>query len=116
MIEENFLKEECAICGFHERRISDYKVPIILNFKENNPSHYNLGNIRFLCYNCFFLNHGDVFNKQDLHQLETHTPTNGTTDAIEFELDDFQKQQLEKLGLYQPPTPENDGSEFISRL
>ena len=82
----------------------------------HNSSHYNLGNIRFLCYNYYFLNHGDVFNKQDLHQLETHTPTNGTTDTIEFELDDFQKQQLEKLGLYQPPTPENDGSEFISRL
>jgi hypothetical protein len=116
MIEENFLKEECAICGFSERRVSDYKVPIILNFKDNNPAHYNLGNIRFLCYNCYFLNQGDVFNKQDLHQLETHTPTNGTTDAIEFELDDFQIQQLEKLGLYQPPKAENDGSEFISRL
>lgn len=116
MITEGILKEECALCGFHERRLSDYKIPLILNFKDNNPNHYNLGNIRFLCYNCYFINHGDIFNKQDLTQLETHVPTNGSTDAIDFQLDDYQLAQLEKLGLYQPPKPEDDGSEFISRL
>ena len=116
MIHEGILKEECAICGFHERRVNDYKVPLILNFKDNNSNHYNLGNIRFLCYNCFFLNVGDIFNKQDIHKLETHNETYRTSDAIDFQLDDFQKEQLEKLGLYQPPKPENDGSEYISRL
>jgi|TARA_R110000868_G_C10949520_1_gene767708 hypothetical protein len=115
MIEDGLLKEECAVCGFHERRVNDYKVPLILNFKNNNSNHYNLGNIRFLCYNCFFLNVGDIFNKQDIRQLETHTPIHGTSEAIDFQLDDFQLEQLEKLGLYQPPKPEDDGSEFISR-
>ena len=55
MIEEGYLKEECAMCGFHERRVTDYKIPLILNFKDNDPNHYNLNNIRFLCYNHFFL-------------------------------------------------------------
>jgi len=116
MVTEGILKEECAMCGFHDRRLTDYKIPLILNFKDNNPNHYNLGNIRFLCYNCFFINIGDIFNKQDITQLETHLPTNGTSEAIDFELDDYQLQQLEKLGLYQPPKPEDDGSEFVSRL
>jgi hypothetical protein len=116
MISEGILKEECALCGYHERRLSDYKIPLILNFKDNNPNHYNLGNIRFLCYNCYFVNYGDIFNQKDINQLETHQPTNGTTEAIEFQLDDYQLAQLEKLGLYQPPKPEDDGSEFISRL
>jgi hypothetical protein len=115
MVTEGILKEECDMCGFHERRLNDYKIPLILNFKDNNPNHYNLGNIRFLCYNCFFLNIGDIFNKQDITQLETHTPTNGATKEIDFQLDDYQIQQLEKLGLYQPPKPD-DGSEFISRV
>ena len=70
MIEEGILKEECVICEFHERRVNDYKVPLILNFKDNNPNHYNLGNIRFLCYNCFFLNVGDIFNKQDIKNYD----------------------------------------------
>jgi len=116
MIDEGHLKEECSICGFRERRISDYKIPLILNFKDNNPNHYNLGNIRFLCYNCFFLNIGDIFNQQDIVKFETHTPVNGTSEASELQLDEYQLQQLERLGLYQPPKPEDDGSEFISRL
>ena len=62
MLEEGYIKEECAICGFHDRRLTDYKIPLILNFKDNNPNHYNLGNIRFLCYNCYFINIGQIFN------------------------------------------------------
>lgn len=116
MIDEGYLKEECVLCGFHERRVSDYKIPLILNFKDNNPNHYNLGNIRFLCYNCFFLNIGDIFNQKDIHQLETHNETYGTSKEIDFQLDDYQKQRLIELGLYQPSKPDDDGSEFISRL
>lgn len=116
LIEQGYLKEECGICGFHERRLSDYKMPLILNFKDENPNNYSEGNIRFLCYNCYFINIGEIFNDKDIIQLETHTPTNGTSEAIDFQLDDYQKQRLEELGLYQPPKPEDDGSEFISRL
>ena len=116
MLDEGYLKEECTICGFHDRRLTDYKMPLILDFKDNNPNHYNLGNIRFLCYNCFFINIGEVFNDKDIHQLETHTPVYGTSDAVELELDDYQRQRLTELGLYEPPKPEEDGSEFISRL
>lgn len=116
MIDEGYLKEECAICGFHERRVSDYKIPLILNFKDNDPNHYNLGNIRFLCYNCYYLHWGDIFNKNDIKQLETHNETYGTSKEIDFQLDEYQMEQLAKLGLYDPPKPEDDGSEFISRL
>lgn len=115
MIKEGYLKEECDICKFNERRVSDYKIPLIIHFKDNNSNHYNLGNIRFLCYNCYFLYHGDLFNDKDLYQLETHIPTFGTSEAIDFQLDEYHIEQLSKLGLYEPPK-ENDGSEFISRL
>jgi hypothetical protein len=60
---------------------------------------------------------GDIFNVKDIQQLETHNPIQGTSDAIDFQLDDYQLEQLEKLGLYDPPKPdESDGSEFISRI
>lgn len=116
MIEENILKEECDICKFHERRLSDYKMPLILDFKDNNPNHFNLGNIRFLCYNCYFINVGNIFNRKELKQLETHEPQNKVSDIINFELDGYQLKRLEQLGLYEPPKPEDDGSEFISRI
>jgi hypothetical protein len=43
-------------------------------------------------------------------------PVSGTSDAIEWQLDEYQLKQLEKLGLYQPPKAEDDGSDLISRL
>ena len=97
MIEEGYLKEECSMCGFQERRVNDYKIPLILNFKDNNSNHYNMGNVRFLCYNCYFLNIGNIFNPKDFQQMESHAPTNGTSDAIDFQLDEFQLEQLNHL-------------------
>lgn len=116
MIEEGVLKEECSMCSFNERRLNDYKIPLILNFKDNDPNHYNLGNIRFLCYNCYFLNIGNIFNTKDVEQLETHRPISGTSDAIDWQLDEYQLEQMAKLGLYEPPKAEDDGSDLISRL
>jgi len=116
LVDDGYIKEECGMCGFHERRVNDYKIPLILDFRDRNANNYNLLNIRFLCYNCFFLNVGDIFNQKDIHHLETQQSTFGTSEAIDFQLDDYQKEQLARLGLYDIPKPEDDGSEFISRL
>ena len=39
LIHEGLLAEECNSCGFNERRVVDYKVPLILNFKEGNQKN-----------------------------------------------------------------------------
>ena len=48
-------KAECEQCGFGERRITDEKMPLILNFEDGNEKNHRLENIRVLCYNCTFL-------------------------------------------------------------
>jgi hypothetical protein len=113
LIEEGYLKEECSNCGFHERRVSDYKIPLILHFKDNNKQHYRLENMEMLCYNCYFLMIGDVFNNKQIEGLEDHKPVNESN--VEWELDDYTLQRLKELGLDQSSPPE-DGSEFISRI
>lgn len=113
LIEEGYLKEECCNCGFHERRVSDYKIPLILHFKDKNKQHYRLENLEMLCYNCYFLMVGDVFNNKQIEGLEDHKPMNESN--VEWELDDYTLQRLKELGLEQTPPPE-DGSEFISRI
>jgi hypothetical protein len=113
LIEEGYLKEECFNCGFHERRVSDYKIPLILHFKDNNKQHYRLENMEMLCYNCYFLMVGEVFNNKQIEGLEDHKPVNESN--VEWELDDYTLQRLKELGLEQTPPPE-DGSEFISRI
>jgi hypothetical protein len=64
LIIEGYLAEECAICKFHERRLTDYKVPLLLNFKNGNKKHYIYENLELLCYNCYFLRVGNVFNDE----------------------------------------------------
>jgi hypothetical protein len=113
MITEGYLKEECSNCGFHERRVSDYKTPLIMHFKDGNKQHYNLGNVEMLCYNCYYLTIGDVFDNKQLEGLEDHKPINSS--QVDWELDDYTKQRLIELGL-DKPKPIEDGSEFISRL
>ena len=76
LIEEGYLKEECCNCGFQERRVSDYKIPLILHFKDKNKQHYRLENMEMLCYNCYFLMVGDVFNNKQIEGLEDHKPMN----------------------------------------
>jgi hypothetical protein len=113
MITDGYLKEECANCGFHERRVSDYKTPLIMHFKDGNKQHYGLNNIEMLCYNCYYLMVGDVFDNKQLDGLEDHKPTYNS--QVDWELDDYTKQRLIELGL-EKPKPIEDGSEFISRL
>ena len=64
LITDGYLKDECCNCGFHERRVSDYKSPLILHFKDNNKQHYRLDNMEMLCYNCYYLMVGDIFSNK----------------------------------------------------
>jgi len=99
MIEQGYLKEECYSCGFHERRVLDYKMPLILHFK-NGKHQYGLDNVQLLCHNCMFLYYGSIYNDKDLEQLEDHKTLSKTTDAIKFETDDYTQQRLKELGLF----------------
>ena len=109
LITEGYLLEECSNCKFNERRVIDYKIPIILHFKDKNKQNYRKENIELLCYNCYFLNVGDIFNDKQIKGLEDHKPINNS--EINWELDDYQKQRLEELGL--GDEPEDD---YISRI
>jgi hypothetical protein len=112
LLKEGLLKEECYICGFHERRISDYKVPLIMDFIDRNKKNYQNGNPRLLCYNCYYLNVGDLFTNKQIEGLEDHVVKYDS--EVDWELDDYQLQRLAELGLTNHKT-EDDGSEFISK-
>ena len=117
LIEEGFLKEECGMCGFHERRVLDYKMPIILHFKDKNKRNYRMENLEFLCYNCYYLSIGDIFTGKDLTQLEDHKQVYSTTEAIDFQMDDYTLQRMKELGLYDPPKEDSDDDyDLVSRL
>jgi len=57
MIARNLLIEECGLCGFNEKRVTDSKTPLLITFK-NGMKDFTQDNIQLLCYNCLFLTTG----------------------------------------------------------
>lgn len=112
LLKEGLLKEECYICGFHERRLNDYKIPLLLDFIDRNKKNYQNNNARLLCYNCYYLNVGDPFTDKQIEGLEDHVVKYNS--EVDWELDDYQLQRLTELGLNNFKT-DDDGSEFISK-
>jgi hypothetical protein len=109
MVGEGFLDDCCAGCGFNERRVLDYKVPLIMNFKDGNKKNYKLDNVELLCYNCYFLTVGDIFSDKQVQTMEEHKPVN--EGQVDWEIDDYHLQRLKELGL-----ESEDELDLISRI
>ena len=112
MIENGYIKEECNQCGYHERRVLDYKMALLLHFKDGNKKHYGLNNVEFLCYNCYFTSIGDIFNDKQIEGMEDHKPINQA--EVDWQLDDYTKQRLKELGLGEDE--DDDELDIISRI
>jgi hypothetical protein len=96
-IAEGFLKDECYGCGFNERRVTDYKIPLLMNFKDGNKCNYLLDNVELLCYNCYFLYVGEVLNPDQIRDVESNQTTK--TKSFEWDLDEDQLDNMRALGL-----------------
>lgn len=104
LILENRIAEECHCCGFNERRVLDYKIPLLLSFKDGNKLNYKLENLELLCYNCFFLRIGDVYNPEQIDKLENNFTERYKVDKInmdisERELSDELRENMKALGI-----------------
>ena len=116
LIEEGHLEECCNSCGFNERRVLDYKMPLLLHFKDNNKKNYRKDNIQLLCYNCYFLFIGDVFTSRDIKHIEDHVSVVKTTEAVNFEVDDYHLKRLKELGLDTQEDDPDNVDQYISRI
>lgn len=110
LIFEGYLKEECSKCGFHEERITDKKIPLILQFKDTNRKNYELDNIELLCYNCSFLFATSPISDRQVQAMEDYVERQAAEPT--FEIDDYMKDHLKELGLWQEEL--KPGQEYIS--
>ena len=55
-----YMQEKCNSCGFEERRVTDHKVPLVLDFIDGNRKNHKHENLRMLCFNCSFLINGNL--------------------------------------------------------
>ena len=114
LIYEGYLKEECSRCKMHEHRVSDNKVPLILNFKDNNKKNYKLDNVELLCYNCMFLYVGDIFTEKQVLHMEDYIPTPETQKVDWGNIDEHFEEHMKQLGFIDKD--DDNSNEFISRL
>lgn len=112
LIQESYLQECCAKCGFQERRVLDYKVPLILNFKDGNKKNWTLDNLELMCYNHYFLYVGNIFTDKQIQHIEDYNPSTFESKS-DWELDDYYKEHFKNLGLID--NNDEPGSEFISK-
>jgi len=118
MIREGLLEEKCSNCNFTERRVLDFKMPLLMHFKDNNKKNYFPNNIDLYCYNCYFLNIGDVFTPKQELTIQDHKSV--VMNDVEWELDEYHKAQLDEIIMRHNPTPtgsvDDDPYSLVSRI
>jgi 5-methylcytosine-specific restriction endonuclease McrA len=60
LLLSGYMEEKCCNCGFEERRITDHRVPLVLDFIDENKKNHKYDNLRMLCFNCSFLIRGNL--------------------------------------------------------
>ena len=59
LLRNSIFEEKCNTCGFEERRITDYTVPLLLDWIDGDKTNHKRENLRMLCYNCYYLEVGN---------------------------------------------------------
>ena len=70
LIREYILEEKCNRCGYKDKRILSYSVPLLLDFIDDNQENQQLCNLRLLCPNCYFLEKAEKRVSQLLGEYE----------------------------------------------
>ena len=112
LVFEGYLKEECNRCGFHEERVVDQKIPLILQFKDRNKTNYELDNIELLCYNCSFLY--SVSPISDRQVIAMEDSVDKQVADFDWEVDDAMKEHLQSIGLWKEEIDPTDPRQYIS--
>jgi hypothetical protein len=60
LLLSGYMEEKCNNCGFEERRVTDHRVPLVLDFLDGNRKNFEYDNLRMLCFNCSFLINGNL--------------------------------------------------------
>jgi hypothetical protein len=61
------MPEECACCGYAERRITDDTVPLLLDHMDGDETNHRIENLQMLCLNCYYQQTGAPFNRDKEH-------------------------------------------------
>lgn len=97
LINEGYLHERCDRCKFHEKRVYDEKIPLILHHKDGNKKNWQEENLELLCYNCSFLYAVSPISEDQVDAMEDFVERN--VKDVDWEIDDHMLEHLQDLKL-----------------
>jgi hypothetical protein len=115
LIYEGILRMECYKCGHCEKRVIDYKQPLMLNFKDGNKHNWKVENLRMLCFNCYYLYVGNLFSEKQIKRLEDANTPSLKKEEINWEVDNNFLQHFKDIGL-EPIDSYEEGDEYITKI
>jgi hypothetical protein len=81
LLQSGYIEECCKNCGFHQKRPTDFKTPLVLNHIDGDKTNHQFDNLEVLCYNCYFVLVGDL--KKTLMKDSTERPEQYTSELFE---------------------------------
>ena len=115
LVYEGILRMECYGCGHCEKRVVDYKQPLVLSFTDGNKNNWKIDNLRMLCYNCYFLFIGNLFSEGQIKRMEDSTAPYVKKETVDWDIDDNFLAHFKDIGL-EPRDDYEDGDEYIARI
>ena len=94
LIKEFVLPQRCSCCGEARQRKTDMLSPLIVHFIDGDINNKKPSNLRFFCYNCYFIEHPNkhkTINKEigrTFEEQQDITESDITGDELAQELGD----------------------------
>jgi hypothetical protein len=63
IIRNLVFEEKCNSCGFDERRVTDFTIPLLLDHTDGDRTNHKKENLQLLCYNCYYNSSKNPFGK-----------------------------------------------------
>ena len=64
LVLNKYIEEKCNSCGFCSKRPTDLKSPLVLHHINGDGTDHRLDNLEILCYNCYFLEVGELRKRE----------------------------------------------------
>jgi hypothetical protein len=96
VFKSGLIPQECRYCGFNEKRISDGKIPLLLDYRDGNRNNLVLENLCAICYNCAYLTTGRV-TKNMVSQATHDSDLLDTFNASEADLEVIRNEILAEM-------------------